>query len=178
MSQPDNSGAQPDNELGDVLAELRVVLPGAQLLSGFLLTLPFSTGFAKIVDFEKVIFVFSFVSSLISLILFTAPAYQHRLMRPLTDRGRFKDLISRQMLVGSVFLASALILSCWLVLSEIVGARSGLVVAAACMAVLGALWWLAPLLLRRRWSAASARNGVEATPRGEVSSRATNPRFD
>ncbi|NUZ08393.1 DUF6328 family protein [Piscinibacter koreensis] len=177
MTQPENSRADPDNELGDVLAELRVVLPGAQLLSGFLLTLPFSAGFPKIVDFEKVIFVFSFVSSLISLILFTAPAYQHRLMRPLTERERFKDLISRQMLIGSVFLACALILSSWLVLSETLGARLGLVIAAACMAVLGALWWLAPLLLRRRWSGAAARNGAE-TPGREVPPRATNPRRD
>ncbi|MGC5083434.1 DUF6328 family protein, partial [Escherichia coli] len=83
--------------LSDLLNELRILLPAAQLLTAFLITLPFNSGFSQIVESEKWIFLATFCCSLTSLVLFAAPAVQHRLLRPLRDRSRFKTLASRQM---------------------------------------------------------------------------------
>jgi hypothetical protein len=136
-------------DMTEMLNELRILLPGAQLLTGFLITLPFNSGFRQIVAVEKWIFMATFVCSLSSLILFTAPAVQHRVLRPLIDRKQFKNIATRQMLAGAVALSLALILCANLVVSEVVGDRIGGLVAAAVMALILATWWIYPWWLRR-----------------------------
>jgi hypothetical protein len=104
MTDPhaDNAG-HDETDMTEMLNELRILLPGAQLLNGFLITLPFNSGFREIVEVEKWIFMATFFCSLSSLILFTAPAVQHRILRPLDNRPRFKNLASKQMLAGRHF---------------------------------------------------------------------------
>jgi hypothetical protein len=138
-----------EEDMTEMLNELRILLPGAQLLTGFLITLPFNSGFRQIVEIEKWIFMATFVCSLSSLILFTAPAVQHRVLRPLIDRVEFKNVATRQMLAGAVALSLALILCADLVVAEVVGERIGGLVAAAVMALILAMWWVYPWWLRR-----------------------------
>lgn len=87
-------------DLPDMLGELRVLLPTAQLPTAFLITVPFNAGLVKMVAYEKWLFMETFALSVASLILLTAPAVQHRLLRPLRDRAAFKRLASRQTLVA------------------------------------------------------------------------------
>lgn len=141
-----------DGDMTEMLNELRILLPGSQLLTAFLITLPFNTGFRQIVAVEKWVFMATFICSLASLILFTAPAVQHRVLRPLLDRSRFKDVATKQMLAGAVALSLALILSANLVISEVFGHVLGGVVAGAFTALILALWWLYPWWLRRHLS--------------------------
>ncbi|MEG0881303.1 MAG: DUF6328 family protein, partial [Janthinobacterium sp.] len=88
--QPGDAG-----DLSDLLSELRILLPGAQMLTAFLIILPFNGGFAKIVQAEKIVFLLTFFLSMTSLVLLSAPAIQHRVMRPLQDRERFKRVADR-----------------------------------------------------------------------------------
>jgi hypothetical protein len=90
-----------------MLSEMRILLPGAQMLSAFLIILPFNGGFAQIVHSEKLLFLATFFLSLTSLVLLSAPAIQHRLMRPLKDRARFKRMATRQIVAGALALAIA-----------------------------------------------------------------------
>ena len=104
MSKPEGFGNEPDElsddgDLTDMLGELRVLLPTAQLLSAFLITVPFTPGFSAIANAEKWVFLATFVLAVVGLVLLSAPAVQHRLIRPLLDRPRFKSLASRQILV-------------------------------------------------------------------------------
>lgn len=75
-----------------MLGELRVLLPSAQLLSAFLITVPFSAGFAAMVSADKGVFLATFMLAITSLVMLSAPAVRHRLIRPLVDRARFKRL--------------------------------------------------------------------------------------
>jgi len=143
-------GSAADGDLGDMLNELRIMLPSAQLLTAFLITLPFNSGFAKVLQSEKWVFIATFLCSLISLVMFSAPAVQHRLLRPLHDRARFKQFASRELLVGSIALAFALILATELVLAEVFGHRLGIVVAGFVGGLIGLLWWALPTFLRGR----------------------------
>ena len=147
--QPSSSSYNID-DLSDMLVELRVLLPGAQLLSAFLVTLPFMPTFGRIAGFEKWVFLATFVCSTTSLVLLSAPAVQHRLMWPLADRVAFKRFASFEMLAGAVFLSFALILGSNLVVSEVFGLNAGLGVAAFVTVLLGFVWWVLPLLLKRR----------------------------
>lgn len=136
--------------MSDMLSELRIVLPSSQLLTAFLMTVPFNSGFKSIVAAEKWVFMATFVLALTSLLLFSAPAVQHRLLRPLRDRSAFKTLASRQTLAGCIALALALTLGTNLVISEVFGAVLGIVGACMVAVLSGLLWWVAPILLRIR----------------------------
>src|SRR5256885_11855854 len=70
---------------------------------------------------SDLVFLATFLLAVMSLILLSATAVQHRLIRPLIDRPRFKTFASRQILAGAVTLAIALISGTQLVLSTIFG---------------------------------------------------------
>src|SRR4051794_18927871 len=90
----------PDGDLGDLLQELRILLQGAQVLTAFLIVLPFNQGFAEINESEKWVYLATFFCSICPLVLFTAPAAHHRLQRPLNDRAGFKQFATRMIIVG------------------------------------------------------------------------------
>ena len=142
--------SEDDGDLTDMLGELRVLLPTAQLLSAFLIAVPFAPGFSAIVRSEKHVFLAMFMLSVTSLILFTGPAVQHRLMRPLRSRAAFKKLATRQMLVGAGTLGVALVLATQFVLSEVLGHSVGNVAAGMMAALILCMWWIAPAVWKSR----------------------------
>ncbi|QJD89626.1 hypothetical protein HH213_05620 [Duganella dendranthematis] len=144
------SDERDDGDFSDMLSEMRILLPGAQMLSAFLIILPFNGGFAKIVHLEKLLFLATFLFSLASLVLLSAPAIQHRLLRPLKDRARFKRIATRQIVAGAFALAIALVLGTDLVMSEVFGATVGMAVAAVMGLLIVCAWWLMPVYLKRR----------------------------
>ena len=148
--QKEQQDANDSGDLSDLLSELRILLPGAQMLTAFLIILPFNGGFSKIVHTEKMVFLATFVLSMTSLVLLSAPAIQHRLMRPLTDRARFKRVATQQIVAGAIALAFAFILATNLVISETFGAAAGLVAAGGMFALILAVWCLLPFHLKRQ----------------------------
>jgi Family of unknown function (DUF6328) len=146
---PDDADLPEDGDFSDMLSEMRIVLPGAQMLAAFLIILPFNGGFRHIVQSEKYVFLATLIFALTSLILLSAPAVQHRVMRPLMNRERFKRYATRQIVAGSIALGIALVLGTNLVVSEVFGHRIGLLVACIIGVILGCIWWLLPLWLKR-----------------------------
>ncbi len=149
---PDVPGSdQPgDGDLGDLLQELRVLLPGTQTLTAFLVILPFNGGFSQMEQAEKLVYLATFLCSLCSLILFTAPAAQHRLQRPLQDRERFKTSATRLMVAGLVPLSAALVLATHLVLSQVLADDWFAWTAAGVVAsLIAVVWWVVPLRSKR-----------------------------
>ncbi|MFC4160671.1 DUF6328 family protein [Chitinimonas lacunae] len=139
-----------DGDLTDMLGELRILLPTAQLLSAFLITVPFAPGFANIVQTEKQVFFATFLLAVASLVMFCGPAVQHRLMRPLQQRERFKTFASRQMLVGATLLGTALVLATQLVLSEALGRTIGNVAAVIIAVLIVSIWLVVPCIWKSR----------------------------
>lgn len=140
-----------DGDLSDLLQELRILLPGAQTLTAFLIILPFNAGFAQIRREEQFVYVATFLCSLISLVFFAAPAAQHRLQRPLRDREAFKNRANRLVIAGLVFLSVALTLATQLVLDEVLRrAWASWAAAGLVAALIAAVWWLLPLRSRGR----------------------------
>lgn len=131
-----------------MLGEMRVLLNSAQLLTAFLITVPFNPGFANIVTAEKLVFLGTFILSVTSLVLLSAPAIQHRFVRPLNDRARFKRIATRQIVVGSMALSLALVSGTELVLSEVFGLTIGILAAGLVALLILALWWLLPKMLK------------------------------
>ena len=134
-----------DDDLGDMLQEIRVLLQGAQVLSAFLIVIPFSSGFANVDSSERWIYAATFLCSMTSLVLLTAPAAQHRLERPLRDREQFKARSTRAIVTGVAALSCALVLATLLVVSEVLGRPLALAIASLIAALIGLIWWIVPL---------------------------------
>jgi hypothetical protein len=143
---PDN---HDDGDFSDMLSEQRILLPGAQMLTAFLIILPFNGGFKQIVHMEKLVFLATFICSLTSLLLLSAPAIQHRLIRPLVDRAAFKHIASKFIVAGAVALAFAFILATNLVISEVFGTLAGCTASGLIALLILVLWWLLPMYLQR-----------------------------
>jgi len=139
---------EDDGDLTDMLGELRVLLPSAQLLSAFLITVPFAPGFASVMAVEKHVFLATFVLSVAALVLFSAPAVQHRLLRPLSNRSQFKRIATRQIVAGAGALSLALVLATQLVLSSVLGHTLANVVSGFVAALILTLWWVLPKMWR------------------------------
>ena len=138
-----------DGDFSDMLSEQRILLPGAQMLTAFLIILPFNGGFRQIVHMEKLVFLATFICSLTSLLLLSAPAIQHRLIRPLVDRVAFKHIASKFIVAGAVALAFAFILATNLVISEVFGTVAGCTASGLIALLILVLWWLLPMYLQR-----------------------------
>ncbi|MDQ2820164.1 MAG: DUF6328 family protein [Pseudomonadota bacterium] len=138
-----------DGDFSDMLSEQRILLPGAQMLTAFLIILPFNGGFRNIVHSEKIVFLATFICALTSLLLLSAPAIQHRLIRRLLDRAAFKRLASKFIVAGAVALAFAFTLATNLVISEVFGPLAGGAVSGLIALLILVLWWLLPVYLQR-----------------------------
>jgi hypothetical protein len=144
--EPLKGNEQDRRSLNEMLQELRVLQQGSQILAGFLVLLPFSEGFAKIAPFEKWVYIVAFIASITSLICFSAPAAQHRIVRPLKNRVKFKSLSTRIIIAGTIALSIALISTTQLVLNEVIGGSWSYIGTAIIALLIGIIWWLLPLL--------------------------------
>jgi len=126
-----------------------VLLQSAAVLTGFLVVLPFYQGFAHEESTERAVYLATFACSLSALIIFSAPAAQHRLEWPLRNRGQFKRFATRMMILGLLPLSLALVLTTQLVVTQVLDTRAGLIAAALALLLVVALWWAVPLEARR-----------------------------
>jgi hypothetical protein len=133
-----------------MLQELRILLQGAQVLTAFLIVLPFNQDFDKIHDIEKWVYLATFLCSITSLVFFSAPAAHHRLVRPLVDRVLFKKFATRMIVVGLVFLSFALILVTQLVVSKVISPFVSIFVTTGVSLLILLTWWLFPLANKER----------------------------
>src|SRR5215471_244384 len=97
-----------DRELGELLQELRVLLPGTTVLFGFFLASIFSTRFNSTTDAERILFVFAFLMTAAATVLLTAPGVRHRMRFREFDKEALVKSANRVMLAGATLLAVAI----------------------------------------------------------------------
>jgi Family of unknown function (DUF6328) len=146
-SQESSRNQTDDGNLDDLLRELRVLMQGAQLLTAFLIILPFNAEFAHLPPVSKWVYIATFLCAITSLVVLSTPAAQHRLQGHLAGqaRVRFKQFATRMVILGSAALSLALILATHFVVTQVVGDLLGLSIAASVALLIGLLWWFLPL---------------------------------
>src|SRR5919201_6878909 len=97
-----------DRQMAELLQELRVALPGVQILFAFLLTVPFSTGFQKATSFQRTLFFITLLATAASTVCLIAPTATHRLRFHGGDRRYIIESANRLLIAGLVFLAVAI----------------------------------------------------------------------
>ena len=142
-----------DRELIELLNELRVVLPGVQVLFAFLLAVPFSQRFEQLTAVQEDVFFAAFLCTAVATALLIAPSVYHRLRWRKRDKDQILRTSNRLAIAGTAFLAAAIVAVVYLVTDLIYGAVTSLVVTLAAAAMFGWLWYGLPLV--RRWRAPS-----------------------
>lgn len=138
-----------DRELIELLNEIRVALPGAQVLFAFLLTLPFTQRFGDLAALDRDAYFAAFICTALGTSMLMAPAVHHRLRFRERDKERMLLWFNKVILAGSVFLAAAIALSVYVVTSMLFEARWAAVVGGAIGAWLVVLWYVLPVVQRR-----------------------------
>src|SRR5919202_2331158 len=98
-----------DRQMIELLNELRVALPGVQILFAFLLTVPFSQGFQRTTGFQRDLFYVTLMATSVSTICLIAPAVTHRLRFHQSERAWIIESASKLLVTGLIFLAIAMI---------------------------------------------------------------------
>jgi O-antigen/teichoic acid export membrane protein len=137
-----------DRNWNDILQELRVVQTGVQLLTGFLLTLPFQQRFTKLTDTERGVYLTAVTASILATGFLQAPVSVHRALFRRHRRRETVELAHRLTIVGIVFLGCAVIAVTTLIFEVLLGWVGGTVAGAASAALLLALWLFIPLAAR------------------------------
>jgi len=97
-----------NRELIELLNELRVALPGVQVLFAFLLAVPFANGFPKLSHFDRVVFYAAFIATAFSTVLLIAPSSYHRLRWRQHDKERLLVISNGMTIAGLACLAVAI----------------------------------------------------------------------
>ena len=139
-----------DRNLIELLQEVRVVQTGVQVLFAFLLTVPFSSGFTRITDFQRGAYFAALVGSAMASILLTAPTALHRLLFRLGQKEYMVELSNRFTLGGLLSTAVAMIAAMLLVSDVMFGQAAAVAIAVGTAIAFVVVWGVVPLRRRRR----------------------------
>jgi Family of unknown function (DUF6328) len=134
-----------DRQMIELLNELRVALPGVQILFGFLLTVPFAQGFRRINGFEKALFYATLLSTATSTVCLIAPSATHRLRFHQGDRKYVIETAHKYTIAGLVFLAIAIILALVMITDVLYNGAAIFAFPAVVAALLVGVWFVRPL---------------------------------
>lgn len=138
-----------DRNWNELLQELRVLQTGTQILTGFLLTLPFQARFADLDHYQRAVYLVLVMTAVTATALILAPVSVHRslfqrqLKRSIVTVG---DRITR---VALAVLALAVTGTALLVFDVVVGRAAGMVAGSCVLVLMTALWVVLPAVLRR-----------------------------
>jgi Kef-type K+ transport system membrane component KefB len=150
---PESEEERRNRELIELLNELRVALPGVQVLFAFLLAVPFANGFPKLERLDRDVFFAAFISTALSTVALIAPSSYHRLRWRQHDKERMLVVSNALTIVGLGLLAVAITCTVF-VITDFLFHRTWAAVFTAIVAAAFVLLWyglpVAALLTDRR----------------------------
>ena len=141
----------------ELLNELRVAMPGVQILFGFLLTVPFAQGFTKVTDFQRDVYFATLLCAAVTTACLIAPSAAHRLVFHQGERPWLIEHANRMLIAGLVFLFFALLGAVILVTDYLFDSAIVVAAPAGLAVLLGWLWFLRPLLRREQHGGGETR---------------------
>jgi cytochrome c biogenesis protein CcdA len=134
--------------MGELLQELRVALPGVQVLFAFLLTVPFQQGFSKATPFQKDVYLVSLCAAGVATAFLIAPTAYHRITFRQGQKRHLVFAASRWTIIGLAALAVAMNASVLLVADFLFESWVTTAIVVAMAALYVGLWFLWPLARR------------------------------
>jgi hypothetical protein len=154
---PEARGPQPgeshkervDRELRELLDEIRTILPGVEILFGFLIILPFEFR-EDLAGLERGLYLGAFLTVSTGLALLLAPPITHRIRFRELDKERWLHRSNRLSIGATVLVSIGIALTVYLVVENIVGGVIAATIAGLNAAWLAWFWFGWPLLQRAR----------------------------
>jgi hypothetical protein len=142
----DEEERRRDRQMIELLNELRVALPGVQILFAFLLTVPFSQRFATLTAFQRDVYYVTLMATALSTACLIAPSAAHRLRFHQSERAWIVESANELTIAGLCLLAIALGGSVLLITDVMFDGARVWVYSGAVLAVILGLWFVRPLL--------------------------------
>jgi hypothetical protein len=137
-----------NRELIELLNELRVALPGVQVLFAFLLTIPFSNGFPKLSELDRDVYFVALLATLLSTAILITPSAYHRFVFRKHDKEQLLEVSNRLTIAGLGVLAVAMTCSIF-VIADVIFRRPMTITVTAVTALLFGFFWYGLPLWRR-----------------------------
>ena len=138
--------SKQDRELMELLNELRVALPGIQVMFAFLLIVPFSQGFVKVTELQKNVYFLTFLTTALATAFLIAPTTYHRLRWRTGDKEHMLKVSNRYAIIGTAFLALAMTGVVFLITDFLYDSGLSIIATAGAAGVFAFLWFGVPLL--------------------------------
>ena len=139
-----------DRNWDELLQELRVTQTGIQILSGFLLTLPFQQRFTMLDGPLRALFLVAVVLATLSTGLVVAPVASHRLLFRKHEKIALVETSDRLAKVGLACLGLTVVVVLAMVFGFVLGDTAGFLAGGAALVVFVGLWLVLPLVVLRR----------------------------
>jgi uncharacterized protein DUF6328 len=156
-----------NRELIELLNELRVVLPGVQVLFAFLLTVPFSNGYTRMTALQRHVYFIALLSTAISVVLLIAPSTYHRITFRHGDKERLLLAANRYAISGTAFLAIATASALYVICDVLFGAAPAAIVGGLALLAMVFVWYAIPVRRLLRDRREEREHGGERRRRGE-----------
>ena len=151
--EPDRSEQEQERlnrQMTELLNELRVAMPGVQVLFAFLLAVPFQQRFQEVNGFQRDVYFVTLLAAMVATAFFIAPSAYHRIAFQTHDKPRIIRVGTVQFLCGLVALAIAMNGAVLLVTDYIFGATTVIVTLAITGSLFAWLWFGVGLWRRLR----------------------------
>ena len=135
-----------NRELIELLNELRVALPGVQVLFAFLLAVPFSQRFAQTTDLQRDTFMVALLSTMAGSVFLIAPSAYHRIRFRDRDKEALLQISNVFAIVGMFFLAVGMTSVVFLVTDMIFKGLVTTVVTSVTAGLFAVVWFVLPLV--------------------------------
>jgi hypothetical protein len=156
MSEPEPAGAEQETEqekltrnLNELLQELRVTQTGVQILTGFLLTLPFTSRFQDISDLQRYDYLAILCGSVVATGLIIGPVAFHRALFRQGERRWIVSAANKAARAGLFALALTTSGVVWLVFDLVTNRTLAHVAGGISLAFFATLWAALPVFARR-----------------------------
>jgi hypothetical protein len=137
-----------DRNLSELLQELRVVLPGVQVLFAFLLAVPFQQRFAEVSQFQKWLYFATLLLTALSAALLMSPSAYHRITFRMQQKDQLVAIANKLTIAGLGSLALAMTGAIMLVTDLLFGVVATAIASAGALLVFALLWYALPLQRR------------------------------
>ena len=150
---PDSDRSEEEQErlnrqMSELLNEVRVAMPGVQVLFGFLLAVPFQQRFQMVNGFQRDVYFVTLLSAATATAFLIAPSAYHRVAFQQHDKPKIIKIGTRQFLVGLAALAVAMN-GAVLLVTDVLFKAPTVIVTVACVASMFAWLWFGFGLWRR-----------------------------
>ncbi len=139
-----------DRNLSELLAELRVALPGVQVLFAFLLVVPFNQRFATTTPLERILYLVTLLLAAASGVFLIAPSFHHRSQFRRQEKEHIVVVGNALAVTGLTLLALAMIGVVMLVTDVVYGIATAPAAAGGVAALFAFVWYAIPIDLQRR----------------------------